>query len=170
MRFEFNLKGPKATSAFGHFLAEHLETGDILALSGELGAGKSTLARGLITAVLTKGGFDVDDIPSPTFTLVQTYPWPGNHDPEREVWHIDLWRVEDPEEIVELGFDEALGRHAMLIEWPERLGSVLGSQALHVKMTAPDEGGRIMTITGDDDSRWAEILKSAPQTEGIVPV
>jgi tRNA threonylcarbamoyladenosine biosynthesis protein TsaE len=170
MRFEFNLKGPKATTAFGHFLADHLKAGDILTLSGDLGAGKSTLARGLITAILTKGGFDVDDIPSPTFTLVQSYPWPDHDDPEREVWHIDLWRVEDPEEIVELGFDEALGRHAMLIEWPERLGTMLGSQALRFTMAANDMGGRILTITAADDSRWVEILRSASQNEDLLSV
>jgi tRNA threonylcarbamoyladenosine biosynthesis protein TsaE len=163
MRFEFILKGPEATTAFAHFLASHLDTGDILALSGDTGAGKSTLARGLIARILTKGGFDVDDIPSPTFTLVQSYPWPSRDDPGREVWHIDLWRVESTEEIIELAFDEALGRHGMVIEWPERMGEALGAQALICTMAAHNDGGRVLTIDAEGGSRWVQILGQAPK-------
>ena len=148
--------------AFGHFLAQNLADGDIITLSGDLGAGKSTLARGLITTLLEDGGFMVDDIPSPTFTLVQSYPWPSAQDEDREVWHIDLWRLDDVSEIIELGFEEALGRHAMLIEWPERLGNLDLGQVLPVTITIADDGARTVTLSPDQNSRWINILDHAP--------
>ncbi len=157
--------------AFGHFLAQYLASGDVVRLSGGLGAGKSTLARGAISTILKDGGYDVDDIPSPTFTLVQSYPWPGPDDGEREVWHIDLWRLEDPDEIMELGFDEAVGRHAMLIEWPDRLGpgwtTRLSSHAIDLDIADgadgdSDEHTRVVTITIKDSHPWAQALKMAP--------
>ncbi len=135
-------------------------------LYGGLGAGKSTLARGAITSILKHGGFDVDDIPSPTFTLVQSYPWPHVNDDEREIWHIDLWRLEDPEEVMELGFDEALGRHAMLIEWPERLGPSWSQQlapyTIDINITIGDDDDRVVTITIDEAHDWADALTQAP--------
>lgn len=173
MRFEFTLKGPDAMAAFGHFLARNLKDGEIITLSGDLGAGKSTLARGLITTILDEAGFVVDDIPSPTFTLVQSYPWPSEDDDMREVWHIDLWRLEDVSEIIELGFEEALGRHAMVIEWPERLGDTFwgdgfwdgtaSTAPLPINITISEDGGRILTLNPEDGSRWADILKNPPQ-------
>lgn len=146
-------------TAFGHFLAQHLTHGEILLVSGDLGAGKSTLARGVITAILTWNGFAVDDIPSPSFTLVQSYPFPHEHDEEGEIWHIDLWRLEDRDEIIELGFDEAIGRHAMVIEWPERLGrdwAKIGTMAMTITMDDPDS--RMVELTLPEDSRWHRIL------------
>ena len=109
------IEGPEAMTAFGHSLADILQTCDIIALDGDLGTGKSTLARGIIEAVLAKAGLPIDDIPSPTFTLVHSYPWGDADDPGREIWHFDLWRLDGADEVIELGFDEALHRHAMLI-------------------------------------------------------
>ena len=154
--------------AFGHFLAQHIEGGEVFLLSGGLGAGKSTLARGVITTILKAGGFDVDDIPSPTFTLVQSYPWPCDDDDRREVWHIDLWRVDDPDDIIELGFEEALGRHAMLIEWPERLDGVrldghfgvgrLLFDAITISIIGAHPESRVVHVTAPDESRWHDIF------------
>ena len=150
--------------AFGHSLAQILETGDVLALDGGLGAGKSTLARGIICGVLQQLGLPAEDIPSPTFTLVQSYPWPNGDDHEREVWHMDLWRLDGPDDIIELGFDEALGRHAMIIEWPDRLGELLPPDALLLSITTPadaspaDASTRSVCITARDDGAWPERL------------
>ena len=83
-----------ATQRFGRLLAAQLQAGDVIALSGAVGAGKSALARAVIQAVHPTE----DDVPSPTFTLVQPYPFPATEDPGREIWHLDLWRLEDPEE------------------------------------------------------------------------
>lgn len=102
-----------ATIALGEALAPLLRRGDVVYLAGTLGMGKSTLARGLIRA-LTRPD---QDVPSPTFTLIQSYDTPGF-----ELLHLDLYRIEDPQETLELGLDEALHDGVLLIEWPDRLG------------------------------------------------
>lgn len=93
----------------------HLGAGDVLALSGPLGAGKTHFARALIGAKLAEQGLR-EDIPSPSFTLVQTYEAGA-----LEIWHADLYRLSDPFEMAELGLDEAMTRALCLIEWPERM-------------------------------------------------
>lgn len=152
-------EGPEATTAFGHSLARVLASGDLITLSGELGAGKSTLARGMIRHGLMDQGLPAEDIPSPTFTIVQSYPWPSSADPGRELWHIDLWRIDDPEELIELGFDEALGRHIMVIEWPDRLGGLVPDDALCLTLEA-EEGGRRLT-SGVLGPNWQARLAAA---------
>src|SRR5690606_35821703 len=107
------LPDPAATEALGARIAHRLRAGDVIALYGGLGAGKTTLARGLIRALLRA---DVET-PSPTYTLVQSYETPG-----LEVVHADLYRLESPEESVELGLEDAFVAAATVIEWPERLG------------------------------------------------
>jgi tRNA threonylcarbamoyladenosine biosynthesis protein TsaE len=102
-----------ATTALGAALAPLLRRGDVVYLGGGLGMGKSTLARGLIRALTHPD----QDVPSPTFTLVQGY-----ETPDFELLHLDLYRIEDPEETLELGLDEALADGVLLIEWPQRLG------------------------------------------------
>jgi len=102
-----------ATIALGAAIAPHLRRGDVVYLTGDLGMGKSTLARGLIRALTHPD----QDVPSPTFTLIQGYDTPGF-----ELLHLDLYRLEDPEETRELGLDEALHDSVLLIEWPDRLG------------------------------------------------
>ena len=105
-----------ATARLGEDLGMALRPGDVLALKGDLGAGKSTLARALIRALADDAGLDV---PSPTFTLVQSY------DTRIPVHHFDLYRLSSAGEIDELGFDEALLQGAALVEWPERAEGAL---------------------------------------------
>ena len=100
------------TRALGAWLATHLKRGDVIALHGDLAAGKTTLVRGLIQALL---GPD-EEVPSPTYTLVQMY-----EAPDFPVWHFDLYRLENPAGVHELGWDETRDGVA-LIEWPERAG------------------------------------------------
>ncbi|MCA6275633.1 MAG: tRNA (adenosine(37)-N6)-threonylcarbamoyltransferase complex ATPase subunit type 1 TsaE, partial [Phenylobacterium sp.] len=100
------------TEALGRRLAPLLQAGEAICLSGGLGVGKSCLARALIRALTSQD----EEAPSPTFTLVQTYP--GR---EFEIAHFDLYRLEDPDEAWEIGLEEALDHGAALIEWPERL-------------------------------------------------
>jgi tRNA threonylcarbamoyladenosine biosynthesis protein TsaE len=107
------LPDPAATARLGAALAATLRPGDALCLEGPLGAGKSELARGLIRALTSPE----EEVPSPTFTLVQLYETPG-----LPLAHFDLYRLERPEEADELGLDEALVSGAALIEWPRRLG------------------------------------------------
>ena len=125
------------TLAFGARLAAVLRPGDVVALSGGLGAGKTTLARGLIQSRLG----DID-VPSPTYTLVQTYDW-GEH----ELWHCDLYRMEAPDDALELGLLDAMGEEIVLLEWPDRLGALLPEDALSIDI-AFDGEGRTVTLKG----------------------
>ena len=158
---QITIPTPEAMEAFGGSLSTLLKEGDIIALSGELGAGKSTLARGMIRAALKASGQPDEDIPSPTFTLVQQYPFAAADDPGRSIWHMDLWRLESPDEIHELGFEEAISRHISLIEWPERLGGLLPARALWLGIKQRDDDTRLITLSGasvDGAAAWSERL------------
>jgi tRNA threonylcarbamoyladenosine biosynthesis protein TsaE len=124
-------------------LAATLRTGDIVALSGDLGAGKTTFARAVIRAL----GWD-GEVPSPTFTLVQPY------DTDPEVWHVDLYRLDDPAEADALGLFETDA--ALLIEWPERLGDRLPREALRLRLDGAGEATRRLTWTVPPgwEGRW----------------
>ena len=121
-----------ATTRLGAAVAELLRPGDAVLLTGELGAGKSTLARGLVRA-LTRPD---EEVPSPTFTLVQHY------DGRLPVAHFDLYRLQDAAEADELGLDEALDEGAVVIEWPQRLGARLPPDRLDIELTLEGEGRR----------------------------
>ena len=149
------LDGPEATEAFGRRLAAQLRAGDVVALFGELGAGKTTLARGILPASAIDG-----DVASPTFPIVMPY------DDARAspVWHVDLYRIEDPAELEELALDEALEDGALLIEWPERLGA---RSVAAIRFGSPCDrrrGGRPRL-----DSRGAARLGSAMAAPMIPP-
>ncbi|AQR61034.1 tRNA (adenosine(37)-N6)-threonylcarbamoyltransferase complex ATPase subunit type 1 TsaE [Brevundimonas sp. LM2] len=135
-----------ATTALGAALAGSLGVGEAILLYGPLGMGKSTLARGLIRALT---GPD-EDVPSPTFTLVQFY------ETAPPVAHFDLYRLSRPEEAFEIGLDEALDTGVALIEWPERLGEdlerTLGPDRLSIVLSE-DGDGRIATLAGS--GTWA---------------
>src|SRR5690606_35786077 len=120
-------------------VAAVLAPSDVVALHGDLGAGKTTLARALIRALADAPGLEV---PSPTFTLVQTY------DARVPIAHFDLYRLSDPDELEELGFDEAITTGAALVEWPERAGGRLPARRLHIALSIAGEG-RTATVTGD---------------------
>lgn len=127
-----------ATSALGARLAAVAAAGDVILLSGPIGAGKSHLARAFIRARLGRD----EDVPSPTFTLIQTYG-----PPEDEIFHADLYRLTHPDEVWELGLDDAFTRAICLVEWPDRLGAHLPPGALHIHLAALGEGRRA-TLTG----------------------
>lgn len=133
------------TAALGELLAMHARPGDVIALHGDLGAGKTTLARALIRRL---AGQDTE-APSPTFTLVQTYQTPG-----LVIWHFDLYRLNDPREALELGIEEAADGLS-LIEWPERLGRDLPSTRLEVRLSFDGEG-RIARLADLQD--WSSRL------------
>ena len=136
-----------ATTALGARIAAVLRIGDLVALEGDLGAGKTTLAR----ASLQSLGVE-EDVPSPTFTLVQEY-----ETPRLTVRHFDLYRLEKPSEIAELGLDDALFDGAALVEWPERAGDLLPGDRLHVALSL-DAGTRHAHLSGP--ARWAALAKT----------
>lgn len=134
--------------AFGMRIAAVIEPGDVVALSGDLGAGKTTLARGLL-----EGLGLAEEAPSPTFTLVQSYEPP---DVRLPIAHADLYRLADPDEAEELGLDDALQHGALLIEWPERLGGWLWPGTLVVRIEGAGGDDRRLTATVPPawEGRW----------------
>ncbi len=134
----FRLEDEAATVRLGAAIAHELKPGDAVCLSGPLGAGKSTLARALIRALTTPD----EDVPSPTFTLVQAY-----EGPRLTVAHFDLYRLASPEEARELGLDEALEEGAAVIEWPERLQGHLPLDRLDIEIALTEDGeGRYVRL------------------------
>lgn len=134
---------------FGHLLAQELVAGDCVTLHGPLGAGKSTLARAVIQYLSEE-----QEVPSPTFTLVQTY-----NAPEFTIWHYDLYRLEHPSELAELAIDEALGQGVCLIEWPEIALPFLPSEWLEVWLFPGDtDQSRIIEVKGSPQwqHRWSQ--------------
>ncbi|WP_432285850.1 tRNA (adenosine(37)-N6)-threonylcarbamoyltransferase complex ATPase subunit type 1 TsaE [Aminobacter sp. BA135] len=136
---ERHLPDEAATTQLGEDLAMAVRPGDVFLLDGDLGAGKSTLARGLIRALAADPAHEV---PSPTFTLVQSYDTPV------AVHHFDLYRLSSPEELEELGFDEAVNSGVALVEWPERATDAMPATSLRIAFQHEGDGRRI-TITGD---------------------
>jgi tRNA threonylcarbamoyladenosine biosynthesis protein TsaE len=126
-----------ATARLGTAIAAVLQAGEAVCLSGPLGAGKSTLARALVRALTTAE----EEVPSPTFTLVQFY-----EGPRLKIAHFDLYRLESADEAYEIGLDEALDDGAAVIEWPERLADRLPADRLDVEI-ALEEAGRSARLT-----------------------
>ena len=118
-------------------LADALRPGDVVALWGDLGVGKTTLARVLIQSLVGKS----INVPSPTFTLVQAY-----ESSQGEVWHCDLYRLKNPEEIYEIGLEDAFHQAICLVEWPERLGDLLPQRRIDITLKIVNETTREITI------------------------
>ncbi len=147
---DFALPNLAATGRLAAAAAALAERGDVLALHGGLGAGKTAFARAFIAALARRHGVEPPlEVPSPTFTLVQTYALGPV-----AVWHFDLYRISDADDAIELGLDEALAEGISLIEWPDRLGARLPKDRLDLEFAyGPAEGSRIATLTGH--GRWA---------------
>ena len=122
----YTTHAPEETAQIAQDIAGSLHPRDVILLRGELGVGKSTFARALIQALCGAH----TEVPSPTFTLVQTY-----ETPKFVLWHFDLYRLEHPEEIHELGIEEAYGTGVCLIEWPERLGTFLPQNYIEIELS-----------------------------------
>lgn len=144
---QFLLNSEDDTRALARAVLAHLSAGDCLLLEGPVGAGKSFFARALIQAQMQVDGH-VEDVPSPTFTLVQMY-----ETSRCEIWHADLYRLSSADELEELGLADALSQAICLIEWPDRLGSLTPERHLKVALSFPDES----------DARHAELM---PQGAG----
>ena len=115
-------------------LAAVLRPGDVVALAGDVGAGKTTFARGVLRGLGWAG-----EVPSPSFTLVQTYPTAP------PVWHVDLYRLDSPDAADALGLDDAWAEAVVVIEWPERLGDRLPADALRLRLDGAGEATRTLT-------------------------
>ena len=137
-----------ATQSLAATLAPLLKAGDCLLLSGDLGAGKSAFSRALIQSL---AGTAVD-VPSPTYTLVQGYDLPA-----LRIFHYDLYRIGDPEEIYELDWQEARFGGLCLVEWPSRLEHLTPADALNIEIQTIDENARRIHLTADG-SEWSKRL------------
>ena len=135
------------TIALAQRMAPLLRSGDTLLLSGPIGAGKSFFARALIRALL---GNPTEEVPSPSFTLVQTY-----QAEDAEIWHCDLYRLTAAQDLWELGLEEAFERAICLIEWPDRLGDLAPADALHLTFAVQDDQ-HVVTLFGPNV--WAQRL------------
>ena len=148
-----NLPSESATVRLGERLAALSHAGDTIALSGELGVGKTRLARAFIGALMEQA----EEVPSPTFTLVQTYDTLSGM-----VWHFDLYRLDHPDQVFELGFEEALAEGIALIEWPERLHGLLPRDRLDVALDFDPsaEGARTARLAGYGN--WIQRMAELP--------
>ncbi len=144
------LANPSASEAFGARLAALVAPGDVVTLSGPLGAGKTSIARGLLSALGLAG-----EAPSPSFAIVQPYAPPEVRMP---VLHIDLYRIDDPAEIAELGLDEAADDSVLLVEWPERAPG-WWPEALALTLEMLPDGSRRLTaaVPPGWKARWQQI-------------
>ncbi|RAU23145.1 tRNA (adenosine(37)-N6)-threonylcarbamoyltransferase complex ATPase subunit type 1 TsaE [Paramagnetospirillum kuznetsovii] len=143
-----NLPDEAATKQLGQKLAALARPGDVIALWGTLGTGKSTLARAFIRALTSPD----EEVPSPTFTLVQQYESEAGL-----IWHFDLYRLEMPDDALELDIEEAFAEGISLIEWPEQLGRHLPKRRLDLRLETGDaEGERRVTLTAHGS--WADRL------------
>jgi tRNA threonylcarbamoyladenosine biosynthesis protein TsaE len=151
---EIRLADLAATERLAARIAALARPGDVIALEGPLGAGKTAFARGFIAALALAEGRVPEDVPSPTFTLVQAYEFS-----RFTVHHFDLYRLEEASEARELGLDDARADGVVLIEWPERLGSLLPQDRLHIALApgpAPDVRMARIEALGSWQGRWED--------------
>jgi tRNA threonylcarbamoyladenosine biosynthesis protein TsaE len=144
--FSIPLPDESATEKLGAALARRLRRGDVVALLGDLGTGKTTLARAILRAA---SGDPNLIVPSPTFTLVEVYDTARG-----PIWHFDLYRLERSEQVFELGWEEARAEGVVLIEWPERLGPFLPQKRLTVMLETENCGRRALI---DGEARLADL-------------
>lgn len=140
------LKSEAATLAFGRKLSKALRTGDVVTLSGPLSAGKTTLVRGLLGALGHKG-----EVPSPSFAIVQPY-----ESLRVPVWHVDLYRIEDPSDLNELGLEDIREDGVLIIEWPEHADEAMWPEALALSLNVIEDGARALTakVPAAWEGRW----------------
>lgn len=149
-RHEIALPTPEATDEFAARLGAILAPGDVLLLQGPIGAGKTHFARALIKSLL----ITPEDVPSPTYTLVQTYDGPTC-----EIWHSDLYRLSHPDDVLELGLSDAFEQAICLVEWPDRLGDLTPDSALWLTLDAGESDMARRLVLAWSDPRWATRLK-----------
>ena len=139
------LEDEEATARIGALLAARVRAGDVIALSGPLGVGKTALARGLLAALGHQG-----EVPSPSFAIVQPY-----EEIDPPVWHVDLYRIENASELDELGLDSAADA-VLLVEWPERVGDNAWPDALQLSLDFAESGARRLTakVPPSWEERW----------------
>ena len=160
-RFEFDLADEAATILLAHRIAGFTGAGDLVTLSGDLGAGKTTLARALIRELVGEPQLEV---PSPTFTLMQVYDTP-----KFPIVHADLYRIKSPDELIELGWDEAAEGALLLVEWAERAGNQLLQDRLDVSLLLnPQKGDAFRKVVFTGTGAFADRLSRAMSVDALL--
>lgn len=148
-----HLASESATESLAADLAGTILAGDVICLIGDLGAGKTSFARAFIRALTVPD----QEVPSPTFTIVQTYD-AGESPDLLEIWHVDLYRLSDPEEAGELGIEDAFADAVVLIEWPDRVPGLVPAKRLEIHFAFCDKSDqRLVRFRGDDS--WLDRLR-----------
>ncbi|MGB0959405.1 MAG: tRNA (adenosine(37)-N6)-threonylcarbamoyltransferase complex ATPase subunit type 1 TsaE [Halocynthiibacter sp.] len=143
------------TTALARELSKLAVAGDVILLEGQIGAGKSFLCRQFIRALLGPN----EEVPSPTFTLVQTYDGP-----ECEIWHCDLYRLTHADDVFELGLEDAFDDAVSLIEWPDRLGADIPVSALWLRFSLGDNEGERMISLSSQNEKWSRWIAEKSST------
>jgi tRNA threonylcarbamoyladenosine biosynthesis protein TsaE len=149
-QYDVTLPNPAATERLAAILARKARPGDAILLSGDLGAGKTHFARAFINVLTESPG----EVPSPTFTLVQTYAATADGEPA-EIWHFDLYRLKSPEETLELGIEEAFAEGIVLVEWPDRLGPLRPREHLTIDLAIAADGATRRAVLHPTDT-WRD--------------
>lgn len=148
------------TGALAAVLARRLSAGDAVFLKGPVGAGKTEIARRIIQSMLAAEGL-AEDVPSPTFTLVQTY-----QAGDLEIWHADLYRLSTLDELHELGLFEAMDRDLVLVEWPERMGALLPANGLTLDIGLGPDDRRTLRLEWSA-AKWDSVVKELKQALAV---
>lgn len=146
---KINIENQNQTEACAQQIAQIARAGDVIALHGTLGMGKSVFCRAFIRALTTPD----EEVPSPTFTLVQIYDTDA-----AELYHFDMYRLETPDDCLELGIEEAFSDGISLIEWPSKIGTYLPWNCLNIEI-APGDNPTARTITFSSQGNWLDRLK-----------
>ena len=149
---EISLADAEATAGLAITLAPQLRAGDVVLVEGPIGAGKSHFCRSLIQHRLAALG-RAEDVPSPTYTLVQVYEIDG-----LEIWHADLYRLTSPEDVFELGLEDAFDQAVCLVEWPDRLGNAAPEGALTLQLVPGADLDSRTAILSARSARWAPVI------------
>lgn len=148
---EIGLPSPEATERLAQAVAPLLGPGDVVLIDGPIGAGKSLFCRAAIRFLLGREGRD-EEVPSPTFTLVQTYELD-----RAEIWHADLYRLTGPDQAAELGLEEAFETAIVFVEWPDRLGDAAPGNALRISLASVNDGEARVARIAATDPRWRRV-------------
>ena len=156
MKYIYNCKTEEETKKLAAALSQITEKGDVWALFGTLGMGKSVFARAFIKALTGAA-----EVPSPTFTLVQTYSAP-----DFDIFHYDLYRLKSPEEIWELNIEEAMYNNVCLIEWPEKMGAYLPRNVFRINIKQDKNNGRLVEIIVGAEDKIRRIARCGRKPDG----